>query len=488
MVDPIRRVAEAAAPAGGLPASATAPPPGPGKALAGPGRSVVWKLCLVGAALAVLYALNFGAIRAVTGPDGRALFRYYPLFFGILFALYLVGVYLSWNGGRRVALALIVSGMAFRLVMLPTDVVLSSDLYRYLWDGRVQVAGVNPFRYAPQDEALAFLRDAEIHPSINRPAERTIYPPGSQVIFAVLAWLAPNRIGGLRLLLIACDLATMLLLLRLFRRLGLPEGRVAVYAWAPLPIFEFAQAAHMDATFIPLVLGAVLARLGGRPALAGSLLGGAALIKLYPAILLPALWQPRARRLPVAFLGTVALGYLPYAWGVGEKVTGFLPEYFGRPDEDFNIGLRYFLTEGIGLDGHAARTVAMVLLALALTLALVFIGRRRPDTPLGIAGAAGLSVGTYILLVPTSMQPWYVAWLVPFLVLVPGASWWYVTGAITLSYLKYGMEPEVLPLWARALEWLLAYVLVLRDLGNHAARRPRAPAAGVRLGAPPSSR
>jgi hypothetical protein len=190
----------------------------------------------------------------------------------------------------------------------------------------------------------------------------------------------------------------------------------------------------------------------------------------------------------VAFLGTVALGYLPYAWGVGEKVTGFLPKYFSRPDEDFNIGLRYFLTEDIGLDGYMARAVAMVLLALTLALALVAIGRRRPETPLGIARAAGLSVGAYVLLVPTSMQPWYVAWLVPFLVLVPGGAWWYITMAVSLSYLKYGMEPGVLPLWARALEWLPAYVLVLRDFGGHAARRLRAPAAGVRLGAPRSSR
>ena len=474
------------APPEGQPAAAFSSGAGPGSGLAELGRGRMWKWVLVGVALAVLYAANFAAIRAVAGPDGHVLFRYYPIFFGFVFAVYLAGVWLSWGGGRRVALAAVASGMVFRLAMLPTGVVLSSDLYRYLWDGRVQTAGINPFRYPPRDEALAFLRDAEIHPHINRPAERTVYPPGSQALFAGLAWLTPDRIWALRLLLIACDLATMLLLLRLLRRLGMPEGRVAVYAWAPLPIFEFAQAGHIDAAVPPLVLGALLARTAGRPALAGSLLGGATLVKLFPAILLPALWQRTSWRLPLAFTATVALGYLPYAWRIGAKVTGFLPTYFGR-HEDFNIGLRYFVTEAIGLEGDGARAVAMGLLAFTLALALLAIGRRRPENPMGYARAAGLSVGAYLLLIPTSMQPWYVVWLIPFLPILTGAGWWWLTGAMPLSYVAFASEPTHVPLWARALEWWPAYALVLGGLAAPARWRLRASAVLLRRKLPSSS-
>ncbi len=461
MVDTVPGIAGTKA--AGPQVSAGAPSPAPGCAGGPlPGRRL-WLLGLVGLALAFLYALNFDAIRALAGPDGKAVFRWYPVYFGALFTLYLVGVWLSWEGGRRVALAVIGFGLVLRLLMLPTPVVLSSDLYRYLWDGRVQMAGMNPFRHAPRDEALAFLRDTEIHPHINRPTERTIYPPGAQFLFAMLAWIAPNSIGALRLLLILCDLATMAALAALLRRLGLPEGRVAAYAWAPLAVFEFAQAAHIDGALLPLVLGALLARRAGRPALAGGLLGGATLIKLYPAILLPILWKPRALRLPLAFMTTVVLGYLPYAWDIGAKVTGFLPTYLGR-HEDFNIGLRFFLTEGIGFTGDLARSLAMGLLAAALGLLVLAIGRRRPDTPLGLAQAAGIAVGGYLLLVPTSMHPWYVGWLIPFLAVLPGAAWWYLSGGVVLSYLKYAADPEVLPLWARCLEWLPAYGLALFGL------------------------
>ncbi len=424
----------------------------------------VWMLGLVGVTLGILYALNFNAIRALAGPDGTAVLRYYPLFFGVVFGLYLLGVWLGWSGGRRVALAVIGFGMVFRLLVLPTPMVLSSDPYRYLWDGRVQMAGINPYRHPPQAEALAPLRDPEIHPRINRPWAPTIYPPGAEVLFAGLAWVAPDRIGALRLFLILCELATMLVLLRLLGRLGLPEGRVAVYAWAPLAIFEFAQAGHIDAALIPLVLLALLARIEGRPGLAGSLLGAATLVKLYPAVLLPVLWKRKALRLPLAFLATVALGYLPYAWGVGWRVTGFLPTYFAR-FEDFNVGLRALLTEGLGFTGELARQAVMGILAAALALTLVAIGRRRPDTPPGIARASGWAVGAYLLLVPASMHPWYVAWLIPFLAVLPGAGWWYLSAAVALSYVGYTVDPHRVPLWALCIEYLPTYALVLFGLG-----------------------
>jgi len=232
-----------------------------------------WLLGLVAGLLALLYATNFAAIRLLTGAGGAGLFSVYPVFFAIVFLLYLAAVRLTWCAGRRVALAVILSGVLFRLFMLPTPVVLSSDVYRYFWDGRVQLAGVNPYRYPPEAQALAELRDAEIHPRINRPWARTVYPPGAQMLFAALASTAPDRLWALRVMLSTCELMTMLAVAGLLRRVGLPEGRVAVYAWAPLPIFEFAQAGHVDAAAIPLVLGALLAAGAGRSGLAGGLLG-----------------------------------------------------------------------------------------------------------------------------------------------------------------------------------------------------------------------
>ncbi|HYB73086.1 MAG TPA: glycosyltransferase 87 family protein [Candidatus Sulfotelmatobacter sp.] len=428
--------------------------------------------------------MNFNAIRAVAGAYGAQTLRYYPLLFAVLFLLYLAGVWLVWSGGQRVAIAAVGLGLLFRLLLLPTPVVLSSDLYRYLWDGRVQLAGINPYRHAPQDEALAGLRDPEIHPRINRPWAPTVYPPGAEMLFAGLAWIAPGRIGALRLFLILCDLATMLVLVRLLRRLGLPEGRVAVYAWAPLPIFEFAQSGHIDAALIPLVLLALLCRIEGRTASAGFLLGAATLLKLYPAALLPVLWKRRDARLPLAFAAAMLAGYVPYAWGVKGKVAGFLPTYFAR-FEDFNVGLRSFLTEDIGLTGDGARAAAMAILAAGLALTILCIGRRRPDTPAGIARAASAAVGAYLLLVPATMHPWYVAWLVPFLAIVPGVGWWYFSAAVALSYTGYAVDPHQVPLWARCAEYLPTYALVFLGIRAPGGRPTWALATALRTKASP---
>ena len=417
-------------------------------------------LGLVAGLLALLYATNFTAIRLLAGAEGVGVFSVYPAFFAVVFLLYLAAVRLAWYGRRRVALAVILAGVLFRLFMLPTPVVLSSDVYRYFWDGRVQLAGVNPYRYPPEAQALAELRDAEVHPHINRPWARTVYPPGAQMLFAALASTAPDRLWALRVLLSTCELMTMLALAGLLRRAGLPEGRVAVYAWAPLPIFEFAQAGHVDAAAIPLVLGALLAAGAGRSGLAGGLLGGAVLVKLYPVALFPVLWKRGDARLPAAFAAALVLGYLPYAWGVGRRVLGFLPEYFTR-SEEFNIGLRSLLTDGIGLAGTPARLVVSGFLVMLLLGVLVALGRRRGDGIHDIFVASGLGVGAYLLLVPSTMHPWYAAWLVPFLVVLPEPGWWYLTGAVALSYVAYAADPARVPTWALAVEYLPAYLGVL---------------------------
>jgi hypothetical protein len=132
--------------------------------------------------------------------------------------------------------------------------------------------------------------------------------------------------------------------------------------------------------------------------------------------------------------------------------------------EDFNVGLRALLTDGIGFHGEPARRFVMVALAAVLAAALLAIARRRPETPLGLARGCGAAVGAYLLLIPATMHPWYVVWLVPFLAILPGAGWWYLTGAVALSYAGYTVDPYIVPVWARLIEYLPAYALVLAGL------------------------
>jgi len=386
--------------------------------------------------------------------------------FGASFALYLLALGLVARGGatRRGALPIIVGfALLFRILQVWTPVYLSSDAYRYLWDGRVQLSGLNPYRYPPAAPELAALRDSAVHPHINRPTAVTVYPPAAQWVFALAAAVTPGTLPAWRMLLLLADAVTMLLLLRLLERLGAPAAAVVAYAWSPLVVFEGIQAGHMDLVMIPMVLLALLWRADGWSGRAGLALGVATLMKLYPAILLIAWWRRGDWRFPSAVVATVCLGYLPYAVTVGPGALGFLPTYVSDPHEDFNLGLRGLLTYPLGIADPVPRNTAMMLLFTLLTAVLIWIARTsRHDAP-GLWRATALAVGAYILLVPTAMHPWYVLWVVPFLCSIPSPAALFFSGAVTLSYVQYMVDPRTLPWWAWLGQYGPLYALVIYE-------------------------
>jgi alpha-1,6-mannosyltransferase len=421
----------------------------------------------LGAASLLGYALGLPLL--VAGSP-RTHLAYIGLFGG-LFLLYVLAISVVWRWHPHDGLLLgVVLGFAFlfRVSLLASPVVLSSDVYRYLWDGRVQWAGISPYRYPPAAVELAPLRDETIHPNINRPDKPTVYPPGAEVAFALVALVVPDSLPGWRAFLLASEAVTVGLLLTLLRRAGMTSAAVIVYAWSPLVVFEGVQAGHVDLAMIPLVLAALAWRQAGSSVCAGIALGGAVLMKLYPLVLLPAWWRPGDWRFPAAVAVTVALGYVPHAATVGLGALGFLPEYLGRA-EDHNIGLRALLTYPFGLTGDPARTVAMVLLFGLMAGVVAWIGRANGGNAAGLTRAGALAVATYLLLVPTSVHPWYALWMVPFLCFGPWPAWLYFSGAVTLSYMSYVVEPAPMPWWAWLAEYGPLYALLL-----HAAWRARA--------------
>jgi hypothetical protein len=415
-------------------------------------------LAALGAASLVLYVLD---LHALFGAELRVLGIYVGVF-GAAFVLYLAAAALVLRRPAEdpVLLGLILGfGLLFRVAELPAPVVLSSDVFRYVWDGRVQRAGVNPYRHPPSAPELASLRDAAIHPHINRPDKRTVYPPGAEMVFVAAARLGLDSVRGWRLIVFGGEVATLALLLAQLARLAMPSVAIILYAWAPLAVFEGMQAGHLDALLLPPLLLALRWRQDGRLARAGAALGAAVALKLYPAVLLLAWWRRGDWGFPTACLAVVALAYAPYTAGVGAGVLGFLPEYFGRA-EDFNVGLRFFLTEALGLDGEPKRAFAMLALGAALLGVLLRIRRRLVEDFAGIVAAGRAAAGAYLALVPTAMHPWYVLWIVPFVTLAPSAAWLWFSGAVALSYLAYVWLPAPFPLWLRAVEWLPLYALL----------------------------
>ncbi|MDP9072125.1 MAG: DUF2029 domain-containing protein [Actinomycetota bacterium] len=333
-----------------------------------------------------------------------------------------VGVACALRLPRRVAMgAVFTLAVALRLGALAGPPVLSDDLYRYAWDGRVQAAGVDPYLYPPSSPQLASLREGWLWPDdrgcerlerppgctrLNRPAERTIYPPLAQAWFATVYRLAGTgaahkawQVAGL-----LGDVALVGLLPMVLRAWGRDERWTALYALSPFPVVEVVNNGHVDGLAALLVVGAVLAAARRRPGWGGVLLGAAALVKLYPVLLVVALVGAPAGGRRLSSVGraagpaaaVLAAGYLPHVAAVGVRVLGYLPGYLR--EEDYTQGGRYLLAGLLPVPGLSTSIVAAAGLGAVIAWVLV----TRPSVP-----RAGLALMGALLLVTTPVQPWY---------------------------------------------------------------------------------
>jgi alpha-1,6-mannosyltransferase len=271
--------------------------------------------------------------------------------------------------GRPVMILILGTAALLRVVALTAPGYLSDDINRYMWDGRVQAAGINPYRYVPNDPELAWLRDDAVFPNINRNNYApTIYPPVAQMFF-----LLANRLGGtvqaIKLILVATEAIGICALLLILRAVGAPKEQILLYAWHPLPVWEIAGSGHIDAAVVAFVTLALLAAVGKRRAWSGAALAAATLVKFLPVVLTPALWRPSKSnrgdwRWLAAFVTVIIVAYLPYI-GIGRRVLGFLPGYVA--EENFASGSGFWLVDLV-------RRAVPVSLAAYLTVAAIVLG------------------------------------------------------------------------------------------------------------------
>ena len=315
-----------------------------------------------------------------------------------------------WSLGFVVGVALVA-----RLGLLAFPPFMSSDVFRYAWDGRVQVHGINPYRYVPSDPALAQLRDPAIFPNINRlDYAHTIYPPAAQLVF-LAAGEAGYSINATKLALLLLEAAGMAALWRVLVLAGLPPARLLIYAWNPLAIWSAASDGHVDAAAVGFVGLALLACAVGRQGLTGALLGAAILTKFLPLVVAPALWRRWGWRLPAVCLAVIATLYACYI-GAGWQVLGFLPAY--TSEEGMAQGSGFWLLSVLGAVvrlPHAAGLAyvgacALALAAAALWMAFLQRVRSGPAEVVRVcSNATLLAGGTMMAMAPH--YPWYYTWL-----------------------------------------------------------------------------
>jgi alpha-1,6-mannosyltransferase len=337
---------------------------------------------------------------------------------------------LLWRRARRRDVVIVLAvALACRLLVVADVPSLSDDAYRFVWDGRVQAAGINPYAHAPASDSLRELRDYRIFTEVNRPHTRTGYPPANEVAFYAVNRVAGEGTTQVKLALVVVEAAAVALLLLLLARTGRSLGRVALYAWHPLAIFEIAGTGHPEPLLMALTLGALLAW-GRRASLgAGAALGAAVLTKFVPLLLVPFM----VRRLGARFVAAmaVAAGLLlgPYL-GAGTAALGSVGAFQG---ERFGAGPHRWL-----LDAGIADRPAQALLLAALALGVAYSAARPPrDLVAACRCSALLLAGA--MLASNSVQPWYLLWILPLMCVVPVPGLLWAAGSVSAFYLA--IEP-----------------------------------------------
>jgi hypothetical protein len=345
-------------------------------------------------------------------------------------------------GGRAAILWVTTISLVMHALWIARPPVLSEDVYRYSFEGRLLRAGVSPYDHAPIDERMREFRDPVVWPRIGHKELSTVYPPLSLVAFA--AGDALGGVNGQRVLFGLASVLTGLLLLLTLRRDGKPPLRAAAYAWAPLPALEYAGAGHHDSLGILLLVAALAwstAHAPLRGALAWALSAG---VKGLAAVTLPAFWRHWSWRSRILSLVVGVALVVPLALLSRGDHSGTWA-YAGRWQHN---DLAFTALERLLNSGDAARIAALV------AVAVIALAAGRARIPPVAAALVCLSAALFFS--PT-LHPWYAGWVLALAPLVPSAGAWALGQTVLVSYALPGVQETpgfaTVPIPWRVFQW-----------------------------------
>jgi hypothetical protein len=349
----------------------------------------------------------------------------------------------------KLAVGLILAGgIALQVAAISAPPADSTDSYRYIWDGRVQAAGIDPYLYPPAAAGVAQLRNDFLWPPV--PADRlhlcpharaskqgaafdlvagcakigrlsvpTIYPPVAEAYFLAVQLAAPADDSSLPIQAAgaACAMLTTLVLLLGLRRLGRDVRLAALWAWCPTTVLEAGNNAHVDVLAVLLTAISLLvlarARTEGKAMLGGALLGLAIATKMTPVLVVPGVLRRAWQHIAVAATAAIVVVYMPHLMAVGSRVIGFLPGYLH--EQGYSTGTGFDII-GLAVPGKLAAVVAVALLG-AVALAILRFGD--PGQP----WRGGVLMTAAALVICTPQFQWY-AMLLVMLIALDGRPEW----------------------------------------------------------------
>jgi len=419
---------------------------------------------------AIMFATWLASARIIRGGVGEPA---HLITLAVAGAVYLLAirefVFVQAPGyARHVIYACLVLSVLWRVPFFFSPPGPLDDTRRYVWDGRLQRLGYNPYVVVPADPAFAALHTPETR-EMNNPDVPSPYPAGGQLFFRTVTAIRESAVA-FKVVFILCDLAIALLLLAELRRSGQGEHWALAYAWNPLLVTDVATSSHVDIFGALLLLVSVAALGRRRRTVAAVAFGLAVAVKFLPIVLAPLYWRRVRIRDGLMAVFAVVLLYVPFlgSWRVPTGSLGIYVQRFRFNDPLFS-GLEHFV------DAHAAAALA-VIVGLVTAVWLRSKNRCCGSTEWAWPMAMSLACAPVV-------YPWYLLWLLPFLRSLSALPLivWSVT--ILSTYFVWhlhalGLRWQV-PRWVTIVEYApvlaAAAVAVVREKWA----RPAAPAAEI---------
>ncbi|MFA3782238.1 hypothetical protein ABRY23_04155 [Melioribacteraceae bacterium 4301-Me] len=345
-------------------------------------------------------------------------------------------IILRYEISRSLLYFSIIVGLLIRLSFISTMPIGSDDVYRYMWDGKVQAHGINPYLYTPDNSKLNYLHSELLPASINFKNLKTVYFPLSQWFFLVAYSVSGESIWGYKLLLFICELFTIIVLLKLINSFELKNKLVLFYALCPLPIIQFAVDSHLDGFGLPLLILSIFFYAKNKKIIALIFLGLSLSIKPVGLMLIPILflnekkWYDRIKAvlIPSAVL---FVQFLPYMFTANPFEGLFIfAENWTFNGSAFQI-INYFIN-----NNQVSRIISGFLLLLSVLP--IYLGKLNFNAKIYYAVLL-------LLIFSPVVHPWYITWLAVLLPIYPAvsgvlfASLSSLTAVTIMNYQLYGI-------------------------------------------------
>ncbi|MBT8270894.1 MAG: DUF2029 domain-containing protein [Bacteroidia bacterium] len=421
-------------------------------------------LLIVLSGLAYLY---FGY--ALDRADFYELFGIYSLLFGFF-------IWMSFRYKKNIKW-LVVSSILFRALLLFSIPKLSQDFYRFIWDGRLILEGINPYLLTPDtiisEGKIILQQSKELYDGMGHlsAGNHTNYPPLNQFCFVLAGLLGGKSILGsvvvMRLIIIAADLGTLFFGRKLLKALNLNANTIFLYLLNPFVILELTGNLHFEGVMLFFIAWSLYLLKKGDWKKAAVILGLSVSVKLIPMIFLPLMLQ-KLRFKSFGFYGltglTAAVTFIPFL--SAEFVNNFLETtglWFQK--FEFNASL-YYIAREIGFTYRGFNEIEIIgsyIPYVVLVVILVLSLLRNNRSTLALLSVMVLGLAIYFFL-STTVHPWYIATLLGLSVFTPYRFPLVWSFTIMLSYWAYSNTAYAENMLLIGIEYAVVMMALIWDI------------------------